>query len=384
MAKPIRVLYMEDDAGAARLFQKRLQRKGYTVDLAKDGEEGIAMYNAAPYDVVAVDQKMPVYDGLEVIRILAAQGELPPIVMITGVGDERIAVEAMKLGARDYIVKDVAGGYLELLPSVLEQVMHQQRLLEEKRQAEEALRQHAKELQIRNEDLEAFSRSVAHDLKMPLSAVVGFASFLREHHAGMSEEEFLENIDIIVQSGNSMSKIINALLLLARVRKEEIEREPLDMGSIVAEAQRRLSMMIKEHQARIIASPTWPIASGYGPWIEEVWVNYLSNAIKHGGSPPHVEIGATPLDDGMVRFWIRDNGGGISPQQQAHLFHPFTQLNKNNCGGHGLGLSIVRRIVEKLGGQVGVQSEGVPGKGSLFTFTLPAVSESQDTVQERA
>ena len=134
---PTRILYMEDDPGLARLFKKRLERAGYVVDIARNGEEGLAMYAAGTYDVVAVDQQMPVYSGLEVIRIMASQGPLLPMIMVTGSGSERIAVEAMKLGAGDYIVKDVDGGYLELLPTVIEQVLQQWRLVEEKQQAEE-------------------------------------------------------------------------------------------------------------------------------------------------------------------------------------------------------------------------------------------------------
>jgi PAS domain S-box-containing protein len=140
-SEPIRILYIEDDPGLARLVQKRLGRVGYTVDIASDGEEGIAKYHADSYDVVFVDQSLPVYEGLEVIRILGSQGPLPPTIMITGTGDERVAVEAMKLGAGDYIVKDVEGGYLDLLPSVIEKVLDQRRAAEEKQQAEEALQE---------------------------------------------------------------------------------------------------------------------------------------------------------------------------------------------------------------------------------------------------
>ena len=140
-SKPIRILYMEDDRGLARLAQKRLEPAGYIVDIALDGQEGLATYEAGSYDVVVVDQSMPVYDGLQVIRLLAAQGPLPPMIMVTGTGNEEIAVEALKLGARDYIVKDVEGGYLDLLPSVIERVLQQQRLDEERRQALEALRE---------------------------------------------------------------------------------------------------------------------------------------------------------------------------------------------------------------------------------------------------
>ena len=132
---------MEDDEGLAQLLKKRLERQGFSVDLAANGEEGLRMFNPDDHQIIAIDQNMPVLDGLEVIKILARYASVPPIVMVTGTGDERVAVEAMKLGARDYIVKDTDGGYLELLPSVIRQVLYEQNLIDEKRQAEETLRQ---------------------------------------------------------------------------------------------------------------------------------------------------------------------------------------------------------------------------------------------------
>jgi two-component system sensor histidine kinase/response regulator len=108
---------------------------------------------------------------------------------------------------------------------------------------------------------------------------------------------------------------------------------------------------------------------GYAPWIEEVWVNYLSNAMKYGGRPPLVELGAMEQPDAMVRFWVRDNGEGLSLDEQSRLFTPYTQLHLVRARGHGLGLSIVLRIVKKLGGEVGVESQ--VGHGSTFAFTLP-------------
>jgi signal transduction histidine kinase len=114
---------------------------------------------------------------------------------------------------------------------------------------------------------------------------------------------------------------------------------------------------------------------GYAPWVEEVLTNYLSNAIKYGGQPPRVEVGWSPQADGMIRLWVRDNGPGLAAQDQQALFAPFTRLAPVRAGGHGLGLSIARRIIEKLGGQVGVASRGVPGQGSEFFFALPGRPE---------
>jgi signal transduction histidine kinase len=130
--------------------------------------------------------------------------------------------------------------------------------------------------------------------------------------------------------------------------------------------------MVVAYEAQIIIPDIWPTALGYDPWIEQVWINYLSNALKYGGDPPEVELGYTHQTEGMICFWVRDNVEGLTPDQQAQLFTPYTRLTEIRVTGHGLGLSIVRRIVEKLNGQVGVESKG-PGQGSTFTFTLPVV-----------
>jgi PAS domain S-box-containing protein len=169
-SKQIRILYMEDDPGLARLVRKKLERVGYVVDVARDGEEGLAMYAVGSYDVVAMDQAMPVHDGLDVIRILASQAPLPPTIVVTGAGDEKTAVEAMKLGARDYIVKDVDGGYLELLPSVIERVLYQQRLVEENQRAEEERERRSRELVMLNEIGRAVTSSL--DLKEVLALLL--------------------------------------------------------------------------------------------------------------------------------------------------------------------------------------------------------------------
>ncbi|MDJ0840217.1 MAG: response regulator [Acidobacteriota bacterium] len=134
-----RILYIEDDDGLARLFRRGLQRQGYVVEHAPDGGKGLAMIQENEYDLIAIDQHLPVYDGLDVIEKVIGGKDVPPIIMVTGTGDEKTAVRALKLGAQDYIVKDVEGGYLELLPSVIEQVFTKRKLEQDKLEAETRL-----------------------------------------------------------------------------------------------------------------------------------------------------------------------------------------------------------------------------------------------------
>lgn len=140
-SKSICILYIEDDKGLARLLQRKMHREGCRVDIAHDGPAGLAILEKKSYDVLLTDYKMPGLSGLEVIRRLAGIGKLPPTVMITGAGDETKAVEAMKLGAGDYMVKDTAGGYLELLPLVIEKILNQKHLVDAKEEAELKIRQ---------------------------------------------------------------------------------------------------------------------------------------------------------------------------------------------------------------------------------------------------
>jgi signal transduction histidine kinase len=249
-----------------------------------------------------------------------------------------------------------------------------QQEITERRQAEAMLRQYAADLESRNAELDAFAHTVAHDLRNPVTFITGYAQVLEHKYQELPDETVQQFLRSIAQGGRKLGTIVDELLLLSSVRaKQEIEIHPLEMGHIVAEARGRLLHLIEEEQGQIILPDGWPVALGHGPWIEAVWANYISNALKYGGQPPHVELGATTEPDGWVRFWVRDNGPGLAPQEQARLFTPFERLHHERAEGHGLGLSIVQRIVKKLGGQVGVESEGVPGQGSTFFFTLPGL-----------
>lgn len=233
------------------------------------------------------------------------------------------------------------------------------------------LQQQAEELRARNEELDAFAYTVAHDLKNPIASMMGFTSLIQKYYTRMTEDKVMEHLDLIMESGYKLKDIINALLLLAGVSKiESPELSVLDMHVVVDNALPRLTTLIKERNAILNLPDEWPPAVGYPPWVEEIWTNYISNALKYGGTPPVIELGAKQLSNGSVHFYVRDNGRGLNEEEQKRVFTPFTRLNQVKVEGHGLGLSIVQRIVHKLGGEISVES--VVGKGSTFGFTLPA------------
>jgi two-component system sensor histidine kinase/response regulator len=214
-------------------------------------------------------------------------------------------------------------------------------------------------------------QTMAHELKNPLTMIVDTAEILQESHQTMLSEELELWLGRIVQHGLKMNNIIDELMLLSSLTKTKVEIRPLDMANIVRDSRQQLAEMIEAYQARIKVPPTWPEAVGYAPWVERVWVNYLSNALKYGGQFVRIELGARRQTGGMVRFWVRDNGPGLTSEEQVRLFKPFTRFNGTQVSGHGLGLSIVQRLVTALDGRVGVESAGVSGQGCVFFFTLP-------------
>lgn len=234
-----------------------------------------------------------------------------------------------------------------------------------------------------NDELDAFAHTVAHDLKTPLGVIYGYAGLLHEEIADASfapdtavePSELLDVTSKITHSSKTAANIVDELLLLARIRREEIQLEPVSMGEVVEVALMRLDMLVKQTEADIKrpAADDWPTAVGYAPWLVEVWANYLSNALKYGGRPCHVQLGADRLpESNEARFWIEDNGPGLTGEQTKQLFREFSRLH-TKMEGHGLGLTIVARIIHKLGGRVGVESEH--GRGSRFYFVLPISSE---------
>ena len=260
---------------------------------------------------------------------------------------------------------------------VTSSMFHYQRLIDEKntllRAMTRDLRRANEIMASQNTELDAFAHTVAHELKTPLGVVLGYSHLLgrKEYY---EHPERIQDVGLqITQTGLKMNSIIQEMLLLASLRqKEDIQALPLDMDEIVAEALHRLDTLIVETQAKIKKPETWPTVHGNGPWIEEVWSNYISNALKYGGRSPEIELGAEKQSDGHVRFWVRDFGPGMTAEEQERVFSQFTRFNKTKAAGHGLGLSISQRIIEKLGGKVGVES--YPQNGSIFYFTLPQAS----------
>lgn len=359
----IQALIAEDDYLVSQMVRGFLEDLGHkVVGEAINGREAVEMTESLEPDVVLMDIEMPDIDGIEASRQISERCPTP-VVVLTAYETADLLNRASQAGVGAYLVKPSNAREIERAITIA--MARFDDLME--------LRRLNAELKAQNAELDAFAHTVAHGIKNPLALIMGFADILRNHDVIQTHEETRECLLAIMQNVRKISNITDELLILSEVRKMDAHMSPLKMERVVTEAQARLDSLIESEQAQIILPSTWPTALGYGPWVEEVWANYISNAIKYGGRPPVVELGSTIQPDGQIRFWVRDNGPGISPEAQRKLFTPFTKLHQVSIEGHGLGLSIVQRIVDRLDGTVGIESE--LGEGSTFYFTLPAADE---------
>ena len=231
------------------------------------------------------------------------------------------------------------------------------------------LRVRAVELEATNQELRAYSHTIAHDLKSPLNSIILRSEIVTGNFAAQMPPKALEVINGIHESSTKMNEMIDQLLWLAKLRNVNNTLVPVNINIVASAALRRFSHLTEAMQVEV--QPDLPGALGHAQWIEEVFANLISNAIKYMGSDnpaPRITLHGS-VCDGVGRYEVQDSGIGIAPADQAHLFEMFTRLNVVQVEGLGLGLSIVHRIVTKLNGKVSVES--TPGVGSTFIFTLP-------------
>lgn len=240
----------------------------------------------------------------------------------------------------------------------------------EMKQAEAIIQAYAQELEARNQDLEAYDHTIAHDLKAPLSALQMGVELLYDEQAQLSPpgQQVLQEMDRRVRAALRM---VDNLLLFARLRDLEGVLGAVDMRPVVQAALHRLQPAIEQRGVTVeVAEPLHPVR-GHAPWLEEVLANLVGNAVKYIGQEnraPRIQIRSAP-DAGYIRYEVEDNGVGLDPEAANRLFERFSRFHPGEAEGSGLGLSIVKRIVDRLGGEVGVRS--VPEQGSVFWFTLP-------------
>ena len=372
---PINLLLVEDELPVVENIRKLLNTSTNHYETAEakiwhadSFTTSLTYLNSHQFDIILLDLSLPDADGLTAFGHIKNLAPTTPIITLSTKSPPQESIQVIQLGAQDHLSKTTVTPD-SLLRSILFAIEREYLITDYTRTTLE-LSQKAAELENRNLALDEFGHTMAHQIQGLLGQMVGYASLLEVQFGSSEDEVVVQAMSRIVESGHKMNNVITELLLLASLRSGEIEVYPLNMEHIVNEAQKRLRYQILETKATIIMPDEWPMAIGHASWIEEAWLNYISNGLKYSGEHPTIELGADVLEDDMLKFWVKDDGEGLSEAEQQRLFRPHTRLRPKRVRGEGLGLSIVNRIVKKCGGDVGVESE--LGHGSTFWFTLPA------------
>jgi two-component system, sensor histidine kinase and response regulator len=361
------ILIVDDHPANLGFLFEYLERSGFKVLVAMDGEEALSQLQHAKPDLVLLDIMMPGLDGFQTCaRIKSTPGiEDIPIIFMSARTETQDKVKGFQVGAVDYVDKPV---HKEEVLARVNAHISLRKLQKELRSQNSLLAQRHRELEERNEELDAFSHMVAHDLRNALSRVLNFAELLLETASETWTAQDRRDLEKIRDSALRMHDVIESMLLLARMSRESVTIKPLPMDRIIARVLQDLDLQIGQSSAEISVPSEWPLARGYAPWVERIWFNYISNGIKYAGDPPRLALGADLDDEGMVRFWIRDNGPGLSDAAIAKVFQPFVR-GQSNREGFGIGLAIVHRIVNRLGGMIGARN--LEHGGCEFSFALP-------------
>lgn len=365
---PTRILIVDDEATHMRLLCDALKHEGYDAVGFSNGTEALAAFGQKRYELLITDLKMPGMDGISLLR--AAKKIDPRImgVVMTGEGSIQSAVDAMKAGAQDYILKPFS---LHSVLQVISRVLDLRQAVMENEELTQNLRRQAIELEAANRELESFSYSVSHDLKQPLRAISGFSKLLQDEYAGKLDETGGRYLAYIGSETRRMSEILDDLLTLASLSRAELRREPLDLtaiGQAVIDALRRRDptrtcTVEIEEGLRVL---------GDVRLVTILLENLLGNAWKFTAKrdDARIRLHAT-REAGVVTFHVRDNGSGFDPRYAKDIFTPFhRQHSTEEFEGTGIGLSIVERVVQRHGGRVWAEAE--PERGASFHFTLGA------------
>lgn len=359
MNKSINVLIIDDDEDGRFAFRRFLtQLSGFEANVieAETGEDGLDKYRSNSFDVVLLDYSLPGISGIDVLEKLKQLDADAPVIMLTGLGDENVAVEVMKLGAVDYLPKDRVS-----TDSMHRAVTHAIEQTELKRQ-----------VRTQRHELETFANVLAHDLKTPLNGVMGFAELLLLKSEETDEyNNIKQEIRFIYQSAHHMNALISSLQQYANGGLE-LEAHEFDLQEALDQAKNNLATTIAEHKAVIHIDTNIPRIFGCKSQIIQLFQNLIANGIKYcEATTPEIIIRTGDTGDGTV-ITVKDNGIGIREDQTKDIFTAFSRLHADQevYEGTGLGLATCKRIVERHNGRIWCTSQ--LGHGSTFHVYLPA------------
>ena len=352
-----RVLIVDDNADL-RKYMSDLLLPFYTISTANDGVEGLAAARREKPDLIVSDVMMPVLNGMELVRELRADPTVAsiPVILVSARAGEESAIEGLDSGSDDYLIKPFSAQ--ELLARVRTHI-----------RLARARRAWIDELEGANRELDAFTYSVAHDLRAPLRAITGFTEILLEKHLEQLDSDGQRYLQTVNDSGLRMSQLIEDLLKLSRLTRGGLNRESVDVSGLVREIASQLHDV---HAGRIVdlVVEDGVRADADARLLRIVIENLLGNAWKFTSKKPaaRIEFGTTDVD-GVPAYFVRDNGAGFDPTYAAKLFGVFQRLHSQaEFEGTGVGLATVQRIVSRHRGRA--WADGRLGHGATFYFTL--------------
>jgi two-component system sensor histidine kinase/response regulator len=350
------ILLVDDVPENLMLLFEILSREGHEVRRVLNGQQALNVIQIEPPDLVLLDIKMPIMDGYEVCKQLKENPQTAhiPIIFLSALNDVFDKAKAFAVGGVDYITKPF-DGY-----EVVMRVDNQLKILKTTR----ALTQQNQELALLNRDLEAFNYMVSHDLRRPLTQLLGFSHFLIED--SLPPEKKQEALEIIFNAGEEMNQIITNLMRLARLRQESLYLEPVNLTAIAQAIIQKLTLKEPERLVNIAIAPDLMV-NGDQKLLQLALENLLENAWKYSSTKQITKIEFFRSDEGT--FCLRDHGVGFDPAGASKIFEPFQRLHSlDEFSGTGIGLAIAHRIITSHNGQI--WCEGAVNEGASFFFTL--------------
>ena len=361
------VLHIEDNNLDAELVAKALRKGGFSISVAvvqneADFEREIRLH---PPDVVLADYNLPQWKGMEALEVLKREALDIPLILVSGALGDVTAVECIKRGATDYVLKDS----LARLPEAIRRALQEKHLLRLRRRAEEDLAKKAVELARSNADLEQFAYIASHDLQEPLRMVAAYTQLIAERYRGKLDENADKFIGYACEGALRMQTLINDLLAFSRIGRTGVKAGRVNCDAAMAEVLLNLGPAIRDCGATVSYAPL-PEVLADSSQMTQVFQNLIGNAIKfRGKEPPEILVQAEKAGQDWL-FTVSDNGIGIAPESAENIFVAFQRLHtRTEYPGNGIGLSICKKIIERNGGKIWVES-GM-SKGSSFKFTLP-------------
>jgi len=369
------ILIVDDMPANLEVVTSHLERQGYCAVVALGGDEGLERAEFVRPDLILLDVMMPGPDGFETCRRLKANPNTRdiPVIFMTALADTADKLAGFAAGAVDYVTKPLNGaevlariGTHVTLYSLRQQLAAQNALLQQEISARAEVQS---ALQRSNTELEQLAYVASHDMQEPLRMVASYLQLVAQRYHGQLDADADEFIGYAVDGAKRMQALINDLLAYSRLGTKARPFEPSDCNAILKTAISHLRVAIDDSGARITHG-TLPTVMGDATQLLQLFQNLLSNAIKFRRDvPPVVHVDAQPSDDAW-RFTVRDNGIGIAPEYFERIFVLFQRLHgRGEYSGTGIGLAICKKVVERHGGSIAVQSQ--LGEGSTFSFTLP-------------